>query len=105
MIKNYLLALVCVIPLLSSLQSISASSVRTSKYRRGIENKKNVRAKPNHLGSNLGTDFRFNNLSVYGRYQGAFQGVATVEDEKNITRLIDYRRDYKDRLSISGSDL
>lgn len=108
MIKNYLLALICVVPFLSSLQSMSASTVRTSKYRRAAEDKKlgkKIKKGPNHLGSNLGTEFQFNDLSVRGRYQGAFQGVATVENEKNPTRLIDYRKDYKDRLSVSGSDL
>lgn len=105
MIKKYFLELICVISFLASMQSVSAATARASKYKRVVETKKSARAKPNHLGSKLETEFQFNNLSVHGRYQGAYQGVATVENEKEAIRLIDYRRDYKDRLRTSRGDL
>lgn len=50
------------------------------------------------LGAKLGTDFQFDEMSVRGRYQSAYEGVARVEDEKLLEDLLDYRRDYKDRL-------
>ncbi len=121
--RIYILALFCVLPILASWQSMSAASVRSSQYRRQKE-VKNHRAQvaatkvakpvyrgqqkstgPNHLGAQLATEFQFDNLSVHGRGQGVFQGVATVENEKSTATLIDYRKDYKDRISQSESEL
>ncbi len=53
------------------------------------------------LGAKLDTNFQFDELTVRGRYQGAAEGIATVEDEKQLADLIDYRVDFKDRLNKS----
>ena len=49
----------------------------------------------------LGTDFKFDDLTVHGQYQSANEGLVTVENHKNLNNLLDYRTDYKDRLNAS----
>ena len=50
---------------------------------------------------NLGTDFKFDASSVYGRYQFADEALATVEDEKLMDTLLGVRMDFKDRLQAA----
>lgn len=52
-------------------------------------------------GAKLSTSMDFDELNVHGRYQSGDEGNATVEDEKVLKDLLDYRRDYKDRLKNS----
>lgn len=56
---------------------------------------------PNAMGANLGTDFKFNDLSVRGQYQSALEGKVTVENEKPVEDLLDYRTSYADRIEIA----
>lgn len=51
--------------------------------------------------SDVGTDFKFDGMTVHGQYQSANEGLVTVENEKELTNLLDYRTDYKDRLKSS----
>lgn len=118
MFKKYLSIFLPTVALLSTLQSMSAPTYKSSQHRKNIEATKRTqsikmskstggvkRSRTNQLGANLGTEFQFDNLSVHGRYQGPFQGVATVENEKDTMQLIDYRREYKDRLKQNVSEL
>ncbi len=52
-------------------------------------------------GTKLSTDMHFDELNVHGKYQAGDEGYATVEDDKQLNDLLDYRKDYKDRLSKS----
>jgi hypothetical protein len=51
--------------------------------------------------ADVGTDFRFDDLTVHGQYQSANEGLVTVENDKDLNNLLDYRTDYKDRLKAS----
>jgi hypothetical protein len=50
---------------------------------------------------NVGTDFKFDDLTVHGQYQSANEGLVTVENDKELSNLLDYRTEYKDRLKAS----
>jgi len=76
------------------------------------KNKANASAKPSkstsmvkkpamQTGAKLSTDMHFDELGVHGRYQSGDEGYAVVEDEKALDDLLDYRKDYKDRLKKS----
>lgn len=54
-----------------------------------------------NIGANLSTSHSFNGLNVNGRYQSAFEGLATVENEKPILDILDYPKTYKDRITTS----
>jgi flagellar basal body-associated protein FliL len=86
-----------IILLTTAFAASAAASGRPSK-------KKNVSqySSQSKLGAKLGTEFEFNDLSVRGRYQGAFESSVTVENEKQLEDLLDYRTEYKDRLVKSG---
>ena len=56
---------------------------------------------PMQTGAKLSTDMHFDELNVHGRYQAGDEGYAVVEDEKALDDLLDYRKDYKDRLKKS----
>ena len=58
-------------------------------------------ATKNALTPEIGTDFKFDGMTVRGQYQSANEGLVTVENEKQLTDLLDYRTDYKDRLANS----
>jgi mRNA-degrading endonuclease toxin of MazEF toxin-antitoxin module len=60
-----------------------------------------VSAPPMQTGAKLSTNVQFDELSVHGRYQAGDTGYATVEDEKALDDLLDYRKEYKDRLRSS----
>ena len=47
----------------------------------------------------LSTDIHFDDLTVKGRRQSPLGFTAAVESEKSTPSLIDYRNDYRDRLS------
>lgn len=53
------------------------------------------------LGVKLGTDFKFNPLSVNGKYQSPTEGLVVVENEKLIGDILDYRKSYKDRIAAT----
>jgi hypothetical protein len=79
---------------------------KTSKGKRVIDKNTGKKAhkisdKKSPLGAKLATDHTFDNLSVNGRYQSAFEGVATVENEKQLQDLLDYRTNYDDRIRHS----
>lgn len=55
------------------------------------------------LRSNLSTDIHFDGVTVRGRRQSPFGASAVIESEKETPELIDYRRDYNDRIRRSAS--
>jgi opacity protein-like surface antigen len=52
-------------------------------------------------GAKLSTEMSFDELNVHGHYQAGDEGYATVENEKGLKDLLDYRQHYKDRLRYS----
>lgn len=54
------------------------------------------------LGARVSTQHDFNELTVRGQYQTGFEGMATVENEKNLDDLLDYRTELKDRIRSSA---
>ena len=46
----------------------------------------------------LNTSFDFEDQIVQGKYQYPDEGVATVENEKNLKDLLEVRKDFKDRM-------
>ncbi len=118
MIKNWSMALIPIFAMLTTLQGMSETKYKGRQVQQKSEARRQSKPmkakssqvqlkkkKTNYLGANLGTEHQFDNLSVHGRYQGPFQGVATVENEKEPVTLIDYRKDYKDRLKQSVGEL
>jgi hypothetical protein len=77
--------------LISLSTAVAANSVKKVK----------VAKKPINVKSDVGTDFKFDGMTVHGQYQSANEGLVTVENEKELTNLLDYRSDYKDRLKKS----
>lgn len=49
----------------------------------------------------LSTEIQFDGSTLFGRYLYSDEAIATVEDEKNMGRLIGIRMDFKDRLKKS----
>lgn len=49
------------------------------------------------IKQNLSTDMTFNDLNLTGKRQSPFGSQVTVEDEKGIPSLVDYRKNFKDR--------
>ncbi len=47
----------------------------------------------------LGTNFYFNAVTVHGRYETPDESIVTVEDDKKLGDLLDYRTNYKNRLA------
>ena len=54
-----------------------------------------------NIGARLSTDHSFSGLNVNGRYQSAHEGLATVENEKPILDILDYPKNYSDRIKTS----
>ena len=50
------------------------------------------------LGVKLGTSFKFDPLSVNGKYQSPTEGLVVVENEKLIGDILDYRSNFNDRI-------
>jgi len=48
----------------------------------------------------LSTDIRFDSLTVHGRHQSPFGVTSVVEAEKETLSLVDYRKDFSDRMDI-----
>lgn len=67
----------------------------------GSKSSSMVKKPPMQTGAKLSTDMHFDELGVHGRYQSGDEGYAIVEDEKALDDLLDYRKDYKDRLKKS----
>ncbi len=63
--------------------------------------KKPITAANAATATDVGTDFKFDGMTVRGQYQSANEGLVTVENEKELSNLLDYRTDYKDRLKNS----
>ena len=53
--------------------------------------------------SKLSTDIRFDDLMVRGQRHSPFGATASVEDEKKIPALVDFRKDFNDRIQSSRS--
>ncbi len=62
------------------------------------------RAPISSIEGKLSTEHKFDELSVRGRYQSGFEGVVTVENEKKINDLLDYRTNYNDRINNSRAE-
>lgn len=52
-------------------------------------------------GAKLSTDFKLDGHMVRGKYQSPTQGLVTVENEKGIDDLLDYRKNFDDRIRRS----
>lgn len=85
----------CILGLALALTSFAAAEASAKK--------KSKNKDVSRLGEKLGTEHNFNELSVRGRYQSGFEGVAIVENEKGIEDLLDYRTNYNDRIQTSKS--
>jgi hypothetical protein len=83
------------IKLLALLISISMSPAMAKQSQTKPEVRKE---KLQTMGAQLGTDFRFSGLSVSGRYQSANEGLATIENEKPLLDLLDYDRNFNQRI-------
>ena len=59
----------------------------------------NHQAKPS-----VGTDFYFNAVTVRGHYESPDGSIVTVEDDKKLGDLLDYRTNYKNRLAALDDD-
>ena len=62
------------------------------------EQGKQTTNRSSQMGAKLGTDFQFDDLAVRGRYNSGFEGVATVENEKDLTDILGFRMNYHDRI-------
>ena len=47
----------------------------------------------------LGTNFYFNAVTVHGHYESPDESIVTVEDDKKLGDLLDYRTNYRNRLA------
>lgn len=65
--------------------------------------KQTAESKRKSEDSKLSTDINFNDLTVRGLRQSPLGMTTTVENEKDIPRLIDYRWDFQDRAARSAS--
>ncbi|MEQ1664468.1 MAG: hypothetical protein ABL927_03740 [Bdellovibrionales bacterium] len=79
----------------ANIKARSKKAAVTTRAEKNIQNQKHP------MGAQLGTDFNVDEAAVHGRYETSLAGVATVENEKKIRDLIDYRSDYKNRLTKS----
>ncbi len=69
---------------------------------KGVKKAKAVASKKsNYLGAKLGTEHNLGEMNVTGRYFGAYNGVAEIENEKQLNDLLDYRKHYNDRIKNS----
>lgn len=80
----------------------SSSSVKSGRPNKGMKKQKVV-SNHNAEVSKLSTDINFNDLTVRGLRQSPLGMTTTVENEKDIPRLIDYRWDFQDRAVRSAS--
>lgn len=65
--------------------------------------KKGSTKKKNGFDPQLSTDINFNDLTVRGLRQSPLGLTTSVESEKDIPKLIDYRTDYRDRVAQSAT--
>lgn len=49
--------------------------------------------------TNMGTSFRFDGVSLHGKYQTSPSTVATVENDKVLEDLLGARKNFKDRIT------
>lgn len=73
----------------------------TKEQRESDRNQMLKRAAPDQkvgvIKQNLSTDMTFSDLNLTGKRQSPFGSQVTVEDEKGIPSLVDYRKNFKDR--------
>ncbi len=60
-----------------------------------------IQAKAKAEKSRLSTDIRFDGATVEGKHHKPFGVATTVEEEKTTPTLIDYRRNFNDRINRS----
>jgi maltose-binding protein MalE len=92
--KTLMIVLVSLIAIIAAQKAHASTHVSTSA-------KKSTAAEVSGEKANVGTDFKFDDLTVHGQYQSANEGLVTVENDKELKNLLDYRTDYKDRLKSS----
>lgn len=98
-----LLMILLSVSFMSSALPVGAAAKSAKKATiRKLKKSKVSKSEQSNLGAKVSTDHQFDELSVHGHYQSAFEGVATVEDEKELVDLLDYRTHYKDRLAKSA---
>lgn len=81
----------------------SSSSVKSARSSNKNMKKQKATSNRSTEASNLSTDINFNDLTVRGLRQSPLGMTTTVENEKDIPRLIDYRWDFQDRAVRSAS--
>lgn len=87
---------------LSVCEAKSSGSVNSGRPSKNMKKQKVV-SNRNPEASKLSTDINFNDLTVRGLRQSPLGMTTTVENEKDIPRLIDYRWDFQDRAVRSAS--
>ncbi len=87
---------------LSVCEAKPTSSVNSGRPSKNIKKQK-ATSNHNSEASKLSTDINFNDLTVRGLRQSPLGMTTTVENEKDIPRLIDYRWDFQDRAVRSAS--
>jgi hypothetical protein len=87
---------------LSVCEAKSSSSVNSGRPSKSMKKQKSA-SNHNPEASKLSTDINFNDLTVRGLRQSPLGITTTVENEKDIPRLIDYRLDFQDRAVRSAS--
>jgi hypothetical protein len=90
----------CIIISLLLASQLYAGSLSNSK-KASLQKNNTVLLKKRPMGAQLGTEYNVDEMAVHGRYESSLAGVATVENEKRVRELIDYRSDYKRRLQKS----
>jgi hypothetical protein len=86
--------------LAKSTKSLKAKA-KTSQAKSQSHTRKKAATRNNPLGAKLGTEFDFNDMTVRGQYMTGFEGLATVEGDKGLDDLLDYRKELKDRVQSS----
>lgn len=52
----------------------------------------------------VGRDFKFTDAQVGGKYQMGAEGLAQVDQEKDMISLVQPKRDFKDRIRLFGEE-
>jgi hypothetical protein len=94
---------IVLILIMSVVQLPSASFAKTAKMNKTSKSSSKKIKSSNRMGAKLGTQFDFDAMSVHGRYQTGFEGLSTVENEKALNDLLDYRTELKDRIKQSAN--
>ncbi|OFZ15943.1 MAG: hypothetical protein A2Z20_10845 [Bdellovibrionales bacterium RBG_16_40_8] len=98
MIRQILFLFIVVICLLFIITTQVSASEKSNVKNRSNKIVNKLTDKKSQLGAELKTDFQFDDMSVHGRYNNGFEGVATIENEKKLHDLLGFRTNYRDRI-------